>query len=120
MRVAFDVHLRYRTVTSDSGEVSRSSAFSSPDCTAAKDVAVDTPDIVCLSSEDAATRCAAFGNSDPKGFYGGITDSLHRCPCLRAWLGRVGRGLGVLASTNVPPSMSSPLPRVILRRTPRE
>ena len=63
LRVAFDVHFGYHTRCniSDSGEVSRS-------FTAAKDVAVDTPEIVCLSGEDAATRCAANGHSDPKGF----------------------------------------------------
>ena len=71
VRVAFDVHFVYHTHYSDTGEVCRSPAFSSPDCSAAKGVAVDTPEIVCLSSEDAATCCAAMGNSDPSGFHRG-------------------------------------------------
>ena len=120
VRVAFDVHFGYHTHYSDTGDACRSSAFSSPDCSAAKGVAVDTPEMVCLSSEDAATCCAAIGNSDPSGFHRGITDSLHRCPFLRAWLARLGRGHGLPAATNVPPLMSSPLPRFFLRWTPRE
>ena len=99
VRVAFDVHLGYHTRYSGSGDVSSSSAFSSLDCTAAKDVAVDTPEIVCLSSEDAATCCAAIDNSDLTGFYRGITDSLYRCPLWRAWLARLGRGRGLPAAT---------------------
>ena len=61
VRVAFDVHFGYhiRSHFSDSGEVSRSSAFSSPDCTAAKDVAVDTSEILFLSPKVAAICCAA-------------------------------------------------------------
>ena len=37
VRVAFDVHFGYHTRYSDRGEKRRSSAFSSPDCSAAKD-----------------------------------------------------------------------------------
>ena len=117
---AFDVHFGYHTRHNGSGEVCRSSAFSSLDCFAAKDVALDTPEIVYLSSENAAACCAAIGNSDPMGFYRGITDSLHRCPFLRAWLARRGRGHGLPPATIVPPLMSSSLPFVILRWAARE
>ena len=57
VRVTFAVHFGYHTRYNiiDSGEVSRPSALRMPDCTAAKDVLVDTTEKVCLSSEDAAT-----------------------------------------------------------------
>ena len=114
MRVCH-VHIGYHTRynNSDSGKVSRSSAFSSLDSTAAKDVAVDTSEMVFLSSEDAAKCCAALGTSDPHGFTEGSLTASTAAPFLWAWLARLGRGYGLPASTIVPPSTSSPLSRVI-------
>ena len=79
MWVAFDVHIGYHTRhnISDSGEVSRSSAFSSLDC-----IAVDTSEIVFLSSEDAAKCCAALGTSDPHGFTEGSLTASTAAPFL--------------------------------------